>query len=270
MPRFAANLGMLFSDRPLIARFAAAAAVGFPAVEMQVPYELGAPAAKAEIARHGLVMLGINTPPGHPGEFGLAAVPGREKAFDAGFRQALDYAGTIGATAIHCMAGVVPPEQRLAAEAVFVRNLRHAADLAMESGVTLLIEPLNHRDRPDYFLTRVEHAADVISKVGRLNVRIQFDCYHVQVMQGDLIRRLEQHLGLLGHVQIAGVPGREEPDQGEVNYPAIYTALDRMGYRGWIAAEYRPRGRTEDALDWAAPFGIGPGQTGSQPVGHLP
>lgn len=258
MPRLAANLGMLFSDRPLLARFAAAAAAGFPAVELELPYAVAASDAKAQIARHGLTLLGINTPLGQPGEFGLAALPGREREFDGAFRQALAYAGAVGAKAIHCMAGVVPPEQRLAAEAAFVRNLRRAADLATRSGVTLLIEPLNHRDLPGYFLFRVEHAADVISKVGRPNVRIQFDCYHVQIMQGDLIRRLEQHVGLLGHVQIAGVPGREEPDQGEVNYPAIYAALDRIGYRGWIAAEYRPRGRTEDTLDWAAAFGVGP------------
>jgi len=258
MPRFAANLGMLFNEHPLIARFAAAAKAGFPAVEVQFPYDSPAPALRAEIERNGLVMLGLNTAPGGPGEFGLAALPERERDFDATFRQALDYAVTTGATAIHCMAGTVPPDRRVAAEAAFIRNLRRAADLAATHRIMLLIEPLNQRDRPDYFLCRVEHAADVINKVGRPNLKIQFDCYHVQIMQGDLIRRLEQHLPVIGHVQIAGVPSRAEPDEGEVSYPAICDALDRIGYKGWIAAEYRPRGRTEDGLAWAAPYGIVP------------
>jgi 2-dehydrotetronate isomerase len=250
MPRFAANLSMLFAERPLIERFAAAAAAGFAAVEVQAPYEVPASAVKAEIDRNGLVMLGLNTARGQPDEFGLAAVPGREAEFVELFRQALDYAAAIGATAVHCLAGVVPPEKRPAADDIFVANLVRAADTAAARNVTLLIEPINTRDRPDYFLTRVEHAADVIARVGRPNVKIQFDCYHVQIMQGDLIRRIERHLPLIGHVQIAAVPSRAEPDEGEVHYPAVCAALDAMGYRGWIAAEYQPRGRTEDGLEW--------------------
>jgi 2-dehydrotetronate isomerase len=250
MPRFAANLSMLFAERPLIERFAAAAAAGFAAVEVQAPYEVPASAVKAEIDRNGLVMLGLNTARGQPDEFGLAAVPGREAEFAELFRQALDYAAAIGATAVHCLAGVVPPEKRPAADETFVANLMRAAEAAAAKNVTLLIEPINPRDRPDYFLSRVEHAADVIARVGRPNVKIQFDCYHVQIMQGDLIRRVERHLPLVGHVQIAAVPSRAEPDEGEVNYPAVCAALDAMGYRGWIAAEYQPRGRTEDGLAW--------------------
>ena len=250
MPRFAANLSMLFTERPLVERFAAAAAAGFAAVEVQVPYEVPASAVKAEIDRNGLVMLGLNTARGQPGEFGLAAVPGREAEFAELFRQALEYAAAIGATAVHCLSGVVPPEKRPAADETFVVNLARAADAAAAKNVTLLIEPINIRDRPDYFLNRVEHAADVIARVGRPNVKIQFDCYHVQIMQGDLIRRIERHLPLIGHVQIAAVPSRAEPDEGEVNYPAVWAALDAMGYRGWIAAEYQPRGRTEDGLAW--------------------
>jgi 2-dehydrotetronate isomerase len=240
MPRFAANLSMLFCERPLLERFSAAAAAGFPAVEVQVPYEVSASDVKAELARNGLVMLGLNTARGQPGEFGLAAVPGREAEFAELFRQALDYAAAIGATAVHCLAGVVPPEKRPAADATFVANLARAADAAAARNVTLLIEPINTRDRPDYFLTRVEHAADVIARVGRPNVKIQFDCYHVQIMQGDLIKRIERHLPLIGHVQIAAVPSRAEPDEGEVDYPAVCATLDAMGYSGWIAAEYQP------------------------------
>jgi hydroxypyruvate isomerase len=250
MPRFAANFGFLFTDRPLIERFAAAAAGGFKAVEQQFPYDVSPAAVKAEIDRLGLTQLGINTSVGQPGEFGLTALPGREKDFAAAFRQALDYVVAIGGTAVHCMAGVVPPERRPAAEATFVANLGRAAEQAASRNITLLIEPINRRDRPDYFLSHVEHAADVIAKVGKPNVKIQFDCYHVQIMQGDLIRRIERHLPLIGHVQIAGVPSRNEPDSGEVNYPAIFAALDGLGYTGWVAGEYTPRGRTEDGLGW--------------------
>jgi len=258
MPRFAANFGFLFTERPLIERFGAAAAAGFKAVEQQLPYEVPPSAMKAELARHGLTQLGINIPPGGAGEFGLTAVPGREKDFDVTFQKALDYVTAIGGSAIHCLAGVVSPDRRPAAEATFVANLMRAADAAAEKDVTLLIEPINQRDRPDYFLSRVEHAADVIAKVGRENVKIQFDCYHVQIMQGDLIRRIEKFLPLIAHVQIAAVPSRNEPDSGEVNFPAIFAALDGLGYQGWIAAEYRPRGRTEDGLGWAAAYGMVP------------
>src|SRR5215470_15847163 len=221
MPRFAANLSMLFTERPLVERFAAAAAAGFTAVEVQVPYEVPASAVKAEIDRNGLVMLGLNTARGQPDEFGLAAVPGREAEFAELFRQALEYAAAIGATAVHCLAGVVPPEKRLAAGETFAANLSRAAAAAAAKNITLLIEPINTRDRPDYFLNRVEHAADVIAKVGRPNVKVQFDFYHAQIVGGDLITRFEKHLAVVGHVQIASVPARAEPDEGEINYAAV-------------------------------------------------
>ena len=255
MPKFAANLGYLFTDRPLVERFGAAAAAGFKAVELQFPYDLAASAARAEIDKHALTMLGVNTRATPEG--GLAAVPGRERDFAALFAQALDYATTIGGRAIHCMAGVVPPEQRPAAERVFVANLTRAADLAAEKNITLLIEPINPRDRTDYFLTRAEQAADILGKVDRPNVRLQFDFYHAQIVGGDLITRFEKHLPFVGHVQIAGVPARGEPDEGEVNYRAIFAALDRLGYAGWVGCEYRPRGKTEDGLGWGHEFGLG-------------
>jgi hydroxypyruvate isomerase len=258
MPRLAANLAYLFTERPLIERFAAAADAGFEAVELQFPYDHAPSAVKAAIDRHGLTQLGLNTASGRPGEFGLAAVPGREREFDVLFRQALDYIVAIGGRAIHCLAGRVPPEQRPAAEQVFVANLTRAADLAGEENITLLIEPINPRDRPDYFLNRVEHAADVIAKVDRPNIKIQYDFYHVQIVSGDLIRRFEQHLPLIGHVQVAAVPSRHEPDEGEVNYPEIFAMLDRVGYAGWTACEYRPRARTEDGLSWARRYGVMP------------
>jgi hydroxypyruvate isomerase len=258
MPRFAANLAYLFTERPFIERFATAAAAGFTAVELQFPYDHAPSAVQAELKRHHLTQLGINSPFGREGEFGLAAVPGRERDFDLLFRQALDYVVAIGGRAIHCLAGKVPPEQRPAADQVFVSNLSRAAELAADKGITLLIEPINPRDRSDYFLNRVDHAADVIGRIGRVNVKIQFDFYHVQIVSGDLIRRFETHLPLIGHVQVAAVPSRHEPDEGEVNYPAIFQMLDHIGYAGWIGCEYRPRARTEDGLGWARPYGVVP------------
>ena len=257
MPRFAANLAYLFTERPPMERFGAAAAAGFTAIELRFPYDLSPTAVRAEIERHNFTMLGINTPPGRAGEFGLAATPGRERDFAAYFRQALDYVVAIGGGAVHCLAGIVPPEVRPAAETTFIANLARAADAAAEKQIMLLIEPINSRDRPDYFLTRPEQAADIIAKVGRPNVRIQFDFYHAQIMGGDLITRFEKHLPVVGHVQIAAVPSRHEPDEGEVNYPAIYQALDASGYAGFVAAEYTPRGRTEDGLAWGHAYGIG-------------
>ena len=260
MPRFAANLAYLFTERPLLERFSAAAAAGFRAVELQVPYDLAPSAVKAELDRHGLTMLGVNTAAGRSpsGEFGVAAVPGREQEFATLFKQALDYVTAIGGCQIHCLAGKVPPEQRPAAERTFVRNLAHAADAARDKGIMLLIEPINPRDRPDYFLTRAEQAADIVAKLERPNVRIQFDFYHAQIVGGDLIRRFEKHLPFVGHVQIAAVPSRHEPDEGEVNYAGIFAALDRLGYSSWIGCEYRPRGRTEDGLAWARGYGVAP------------
>jgi hydroxypyruvate isomerase len=236
MPRFAANLAYLFTERPFMERFAAAAAAGFKAVELQFPYEFAPSAVKAELKRHGLVMLGINTPPGRreAGEFGLAAATGREADFALLFRQALDYVVAIGGRQIHCLAGKVPPEGRPAAEKTFIKNLAIAADAAAEHGITVLIEPINPRDRPD----------------------IQFDFYHAQIVGGDLIRRFEKFLPVTGHVQIAAVPARHEPDEGEVSYPAIFAALDRLGYGGWIGCEYNPRAKTEDGLAWMRPFGV--------------
>ena len=258
MPRFAANLGHLFVERAPLERFAAAAAAGFSAVELLFPYDTAAAAVKEVLARNGLTQLGINTPTGRPGEVGLAAMPGREREWEASFARALDYAVAIGARSIHCLAGCVSVEQRPAAEAVFIRNLSQAAVAAGAAGLTVLIEPINPRDRPGYFLSRVEHAADIVEKVGAANLRIQFDFYHAQIVGGDLMRRFEAHLPLIGHVQIAAVPSRHEPDEGEVNYPEIFAMLDRLGYAGFVGCEYRPRAGTEAGLGWARPYGVVP------------
>jgi hydroxypyruvate isomerase len=260
MPRFAANLGYLFTERPLLERFAAAKAAGFDAVELQFVYDHAPSALRAAIDAAGLTVLGVNTPPGQLplGEAGVAAIPGREQEFAALFKQALDYSVAMGGCQIHCLAGKVPPEQRPAAETTFVRNIARAAELAAEKNITILIEPINPRDRPDYFLNRPEHAADLIAKIGRPNVRIQFDFYHVQILGGDLIKRFEKHFPVVGHVQIAAVPTRHEPDEGEVNFPYVFEALDRVGYQGWIGCEYRPRRKTEEGLGWARRYGVVP------------
>src|SRR5476649_1044968 len=193
MPRFAANLGYLFTDRALLERIDAAAANGFKAIELQFPYDVPPSQVKAAIERNKLTILGVNTPPGERGgEFGLAAVPGREKDWQALFTRSLDYIIAIGGSAVHCLAGHIPPEQRPAAERVYIDNLMRAADLAGPKNITLLIEPINPRDRPNYYLNHVEHAADIIAKANRPNIRMQFDFYHVQIVGGDLITRLEK------------------------------------------------------------------------------
>jgi hydroxypyruvate isomerase len=252
MPRFSANLGFLFSDRSEIERVATAASCGFKAVEMHWPYHVHAHGMREALASHDLTMLGLNMPVGNTaaGDFGLAALTGRESEFQHALDQALSYGSTIRATAIHCLAGIVSPDDRTAAERTFITNLRMAADRAGQAGMTVLIEPMNHRDRPGYFLHHVEQAAAIIEQAGRRNIRLMFDCYHVQITQGDLITRLRTYVDIIGHIQIAAVPSRAEPDEGEVNYREIFRTLDSLDYQGWVGAEYRPRGRTEDGLDW--------------------
>jgi hydroxypyruvate isomerase len=252
MPHFSANLGFLFSDRPEAERIAAAAQSGFNAVEMHWPYHVPAKEIRSALMSSRITMLGLNMPIGNAeaGDFGLGALPGRESEFQQALDQALSYGSAIGATAIHCLAGIVPANDWSAAERTFVTNLREAADKAAQSGITILIEPMNHRDRPGYFLHQVEQAVTIIKQVERRNVKIMFDCYHVQIMQGDLIKRLKSNLDLIGHIQIAAVPSRAEPDEGEVDYQEICRVLDSLGYEGWIGAEYKPRGRTEEGLGW--------------------
>jgi hydroxypyruvate isomerase len=259
MPRFAANLGYLFTDRPMLERIDAAAKAGFKAIELQFPYDVAASQVKVAIERNALTVLGINTPPGAgDGEFGVAAIPGREREFREVFGRALDYISAIGGSAVHCLAGKVPPEQRPAAERVFIDNLKGAADLAAARNINLLIEPINAIDRPDYFLNRVEHAAGIIAKAAKPNIRMQFDFYHVQIVGGDIVRRMAKFMPVIGHLQCAAVPTRHEPDEGEVNYSYVFGEVDRLGYSGWIGAEYRPRFGTEAGLGWAKPYGVTP------------
>ena len=259
MPRFSAHLGYLFTERPLLQRIDAAAAAGFKAIECRFPDGVPAADFKRALERSHVQALGINTPTGGEGQFGFGAVPGRQADWKKLFAEALDFVAAVGASAIHCLAGKVDEAERAKAEAVFVDNLKRAADLAAEKNIKLYIEPINPRDQPGYFLYQVEQAADVIAKVDRPNVWLQYDLYHVQIVGGDLIKRFEQHRKIIGHIQVSQVPVRHEPDgDGEINYPFVFAEFDRLGYDGWIGAEYRPRGRTEEGLAWGAPYGLRP------------
>ena len=252
MPRFSVHLDYLFTDRPLLQRIDAAAACGFKAIEGRFPDGVPAADFKRALERNKLLALGINTPTGGEGEFGFGAKPGREADWRKTFAEALDFVTAVGASAIHCLAGVVAPEDRAKAETTFVENLKRAADEAAAKNIKLYLEPINPRAQPGYFLYQVEHAADIIAKVGRPNVFLQYDFFHVQIVGGDLIERFKKHQAIIGHIQCSQVPVRHEPDEdGEINYPFVFAELDRLGYKEWVGCEYRPRGRTEDGLGWA-------------------
>lgn len=251
MPRFAANLSMMFAERPFLDRFAAAAEAGFEAVEYLFPYDHAPEEVRYRLDAHGLAQALFNAPPGdwEDGERGLAALPGAEERFADAFRLALAYAEAIGPERLHVMAGLAEGD---AARAAYLGNLRWAA--AAAGGRELLIEPINSRDMPGYHLSRLDDALGVIDAVGADNLRLQLDLYHCQIMEGDLTRRIESLRGVVGHVQIAGVPDRGEPDRGELAYGWLFETLDRIGYAGWVGCEYRPAGRTEDGLGWFAPW----------------
>jgi hydroxypyruvate isomerase len=259
MPKFAANLSWLFQELPFPDRFAAAAKAGFRGIEILFPYEHPADRIADLLRRHDLQQVLINAPPGDAaaGERGLAALPGREAEFLALLETSLAYAATLDCRQIHVMAGPSATGASTApSEATYIENLRRGAELARRQDITLLIEPLNRRDAPGYFLSTLEQARNLIERIDRGNVRLQFDLYHAQIMGGDLSERLRAYLPITGHIQIAGVPGRHEPDQGEINYPFLFGLIDELGYDGWIGCEYRPRSGTLAGLGWARNYGI--------------
>jgi hydroxypyruvate isomerase len=257
MPGLAANLSWLFTEMPFLDRFEAAAAAGFRAVEFLQPYDFPPVEIAARLERYGLEHVLFNLPPGDAskGEHGLAAVPGREAEFMRNVERALDYAKATGCTRLHATAGDAAGAE---AEAVYVANLRAAADFLAPHGITLLIEPLNTRDAPGYFLSTTGAALRVLERAGRANLSLQFDLYHCQIMEGDLARHIRDLAGRFAHVQIAGVPERHEPDLGEVNADYVLGLLDETGYAGWVGCEYRPKAGTLAGLGWARRWGVSP------------
>ena len=247
MPRLSANLGFLWADLALPEAIRAAARAGFDAVECHWPYAFDPGAVRAALDETGLEMLGLNTVRGGARENGLLALPGREAEARAAIAQALDYAGRIGCKAVHVMAGFA---EGPAAEAAFDANLNFACDMAAGQGATVLIEPLNRHDAPGYFLRDADQAAAIIGRLGRANLRLMFDCYHLQIMQGDLTRLLTRMAPITGHIQFAGVPDRGRPDRGEVNYRHIFAHIDGLGWNRPLGAEYKPQGPTGASLGW--------------------
>ncbi len=254
MPRLAANLSMLFTDLPFLERFGAAAACGFKAVEFLFPYEESPEAVAAAKRAAGVEIALFNLPAGDfgAGERGLAALAGRGQDFERSLEKALVYAKALDAKRLHVMAGIAPKESR----SRYIDNLGKAADFFAPHRISLTIEPINQRDMPGYHLSYQDEAVAVLEAVGRPNLWLQMDFYHCQIMEGDLQRRLEANLTYIGHVQVAGVPERHEPDSGEVAYERLLPKLDSLGYAGWVGCEYRPRAGTLEGLDWARAHGI--------------
>jgi hydroxypyruvate isomerase len=256
--RFSANLGFLWPGLPILERIDAAAAAGFKAIELHWPYDTPAAEVRARCEFHGLQLLGINTVRGKPGENGLGALAGRETEFQAAVDQSIAYCREAGGTSIHCMAGFVPPETREEASRVFVKNLREASDKASPHGLMLLLEALNPRDAPDYFYSTQAEAARIREEVGRPYLKLMFDVYHVGVSEGDVLRKLAHYMPVIGHVQVAAVPSRAEPDEGEIDYRTVLAELDKLGYDGWVGAEYKPRADTDGGLGWMQRLGVTP------------
>ena len=260
MPKFAANLSMMYQDIGFLDRFEAAAGAGFKGVEFLFPYDHPPEAIAERLERNRLTLALFNTVPGDwaGGERGLAALPGREEEFRNGVDQAIIYARATKCPLVHTMAGLWPEgRDRDAGERVYIDNLRWAADRVAAAGLTAVIEPINTRDIPGYFLNYTSQAMGIIERVGRANLKLQFDLYHAQIMEGDLATKIRALAGHYPHVQIAGNPGRHEPDIGEIHYPYLFDLFDKVGYAGWIGCEYRPRGDTEAGFGWAKKYGIG-------------
>ena len=277
MPRFAANLTMMYPERPFLERFEAAAKDGFKAVEYLFPYAFPREELAARLQANGLPQVLFNAPPGGTdaasidrawagGDRGTACVPGREAEFRAGVALALDYAQALDCPRIHLMAGLVPPgHTREAVSPTYVANLRWAAAEAARHGRDVLIEPINTRDIPGFFLNRQDQAHAIVAEVGAANLKVQMDLYHCQIVEGDVAMKIRQYLptGRVGHFQIAGVPERHEPDIGELNYPYLFKVIDEVaaqcGWDGWIGCEYKPKrggqpGGTSAGLGWFGAF----------------
>jgi len=257
MPKLAANLTMLFGEVDFLDRFKAAADAGFRGVEFLFPYAYDAQALKQRLRDHKLVQVLHNLPAGNwaGGERGIACLPGREEEFKAGVAQAIAYANALECDRVNCLAGILPQTvQPSAARATLVANLQYAAPLLKAAGIKLLIEPINTRDVPGFFLSGTGQAIEIIEAVGSDNLWLQYDIYHMQIMEPPVAATIERELPRIAHLQLADVPGRHEPGTGEMDYPSLLSLIDRLGYTGWIGCEYVPTAKTADGLRWATPY----------------
>ncbi|QUJ69568.1 hydroxypyruvate isomerase family protein (plasmid) [Photobacterium sp. GJ3] len=257
MAKFAANLTMLFTEVPFLARFEQARQAGFQAVEYLFPYDYEADQLAEQLQFHQLEQALFNMPPGDwaGGERGIAALPDRVVEFEQSVETALHYAQALQCKKVHAMAGIVNPAFSLEAHReTFIRNLRYAADRFAAHGISVMIEPLNSRDVPEYFVAHQRDAVTLIQAIDRPNVKLQFDAYHAQIMDGDLTVLIQDLADHIGHVQIASVPARHEPFGGEINYPYLFEVLDKSGYQGWIGCEYNPQQGTQEGLSWVTPY----------------
>lgn len=255
--KFSANLSFLYPELGFLERFAAAARDGFPAVEYLGPYAEPKEKVAETLAANGLVQALFNVPSGDwaGGERGIAALPGRGEEFRTGIATALDYAAALKCEKLNVISGLVKPGGDLEAmEATLVDNLRYAAPRCADAGIKLLIEPINQRDMPGFFLSTTRHAERILDRVGHDNLYIQYDLYHMQVMQGDLVPTYERLRDRIAHIQLADNPGRNEPGTGEINYAFVLPALERLGYDGYFGCEYKPKAGTSDGLGWMQPF----------------
>jgi hydroxypyruvate isomerase len=253
VPRFAANLTMLFSELPFLDRFAAAEAAGFSGVEYLFPYDFDKADLREQLDEHGLTQVLHNLPAGNwgTGERGIAILPERVDEFRDGVARAIDYAKALDCRQLNCLVGIAPRDaDPFELNEVLVGNLRFAADALAKQRIKLLVEPINTLDFPGFFLNRTEQAVQLITDVRSSNLFIQYDIYHMQVMEGDIARTVQKHLPRIAHIQLADNPGRNEPGTGEINYPFLFRHLDTIGYRGWVGCEYKPRTTTVDGLGW--------------------
>ena len=253
MPRFDANLTFLFTERPFLDRFEAAAKAGFTAVEFAFPYAFDAADIKARLDANGLTLVLHNLPAGDwdQGERGIACDPSRVAEFRAGVDRAIDYAGVLGAPLLNCLAGISPAgvaDDVL--RSTLCANLAHAAQACKKAGIRLLAEPINTFDIPGFYLNRTAQALAIFDDIGSDNIFLQYDIYHAQRMEGELIATMKKHLARIAHIQLADNPGRNEPGTGEIHYPHVLAALDAMGYAGWVGCEYKPATTTEAGLSW--------------------
>ena len=257
MPKLAANLSMMFNEVDFLDRFAAAAEAGFKGVEYLFPYDYDKDQLAERLAAHGLTQVLHNMPAGGwgTGERGLGCLPDRVGEFQDGVGLAIEYATTLGCPRLNCLAGLAPEGADAGAlHETFVSNLRFAAAETAKAGITLLTEPINTREVPGFYLDHTDQALAIIDAVGAPNLMLQYDVYHMQIMEGDLAPTIERNLSRIGHMQIADTPGRHEPGSGEINYGFLFGHIDRIGYDGWIGCEYRPATTTAEGLGWTEPY----------------